>query len=225
MENSHEEADSKVYFNAHTYNIFLHLNLFFKFQMITHLASVKEPAHVVLRSWDTDVLVIALANCHLISDDISIYMEVGIASKNSLCFIDVSSLYGKLGTRFAKSLPGFHSFTGCDQNPAFSRKEKVRPLAILEKSLLYQDAFSSLGTSEKIDEKTISTIGLFVCEMYGFKKHTENADQLNVDDAKLQMFSKVYQSGPTNPMSKVKGLDGSSLPPCKPVLFQQILCK
>ena len=66
--------------------------------MITHLASVKEPAHVVLRSWDTDVLVIALANCHLISDDISIYMEVGIASKNSLCFIDVSSLYGKLGT-------------------------------------------------------------------------------------------------------------------------------
>jgi hypothetical protein len=72
MENFHEEADSKAYFNAHTYDIFLHLNLFFKFQMITHLASVKEPAHVVIRSWDTDVLVIALANCHLISDDISI---------------------------------------------------------------------------------------------------------------------------------------------------------
>jgi hypothetical protein len=32
-------------------------------------------------------------------------------------------------------------------------KGKIRPLAILEKSLLYPDAFSSLGTSETIDEK------------------------------------------------------------------------
>ncbi|KZS02499.1 Uncharacterized protein APZ42_000441, partial [Daphnia magna] len=102
-------------------------------------------------------------------------------------------------------------------------KGKVRPLAILEKSLLYQDAFSSLGASETIDENTISTIGLYVCEMYGFKKHTGNADQLDVDDARLQIFSKVYQSGSSNPMSKVKGLDGSSLPPCNTVLFQQIL--
>jgi hypothetical protein len=123
-------------------------------------------------------------------------MEVGITSKNSIRFIDVSSLYGKLGTRFAKSLAFFHSFTGCDQNPAFSRKGKVRPLAILEKSLLYQDAFSSLGTSEKIDEKTISTIGLFVCEMYGFKKHTGNADQLDVDDARLQIFFKSVSVWP-----------------------------
>lgn len=59
--------------------------------------------------------------------------------------------------------------------------------------------------------------------MYGFKKHTGNADQLDVDDARLQIFSKVYQSGSSNPMSKVKGLDGSSLPPCNTVLFQQIL--
>lgn len=59
--------------------------------------------------------------------------------------------------------------------------------------------------------------------MYGFKKHTGNADQLDVDDARLQIFSKVYQSGWSNPMSKVKGLDGSSLPPCNTVLFQQIL--
>jgi hypothetical protein len=92
--------------------------------MITHLASVKGPAHVVIRFWDTDVLVIVLTNCHMISNDISLYMEVGIASKNSLRFIDVSSLYGKLGPRFAKSLTGFHSFTGCDQNPMHSHVKK-----------------------------------------------------------------------------------------------------
>jgi hypothetical protein len=62
MDNSHEEADSNEDFNAHTYNIFIHLNLLFNFQMITHLASVKGPEHVVIRYWNTDVLVIALAN-------------------------------------------------------------------------------------------------------------------------------------------------------------------
>jgi hypothetical protein len=56
-----------------------------------------------------------------------------------------------------------------------------------------------------------------------FKKHTGNADQLDVDDAKLKIFSKMYQSGSTNPISKVKGLDGSSLPPCETGLVQQIL--
>lgn len=122
-------------------------------------------------------------------------MEVGITSKNSLRFIDVSILYEKLEPQFAKSLTGFHCFTGCDQKPAFSRKGKIRPLSILEKSLLYHDAFSSLGTAEIIDEKTISTIGMFVCEMHGFKK-PGNADQINVDDARLQILQRFTSLDP-----------------------------
>lgn len=150
-------------------------------------------------------------------------MEVGLASNNSLRFIDVSCLCLKLGPQLAKAMTGFHCFTGCDQNLAFARKGKVRPLTILERSPLYQDAFSSFGTTENINETTISAIGMYVCEMYGFKKHSRNANQPCVDDVRLQLFSKGYQSSATNnPMSKVKGIDGSALPPCQAVLLQEI---
>jgi hypothetical protein len=58
--------------------------------------------------------------------------------------------------------------------------------------------------------------------MYGIKNKKGQLKKPTVNEARLELFTRVYQSTSKRPMSKVKGIDGSSLPPCKSVLEQQI---
>ena len=85
-------------------------------QNIAHLANIPPPATVVIRTSDTDVLVIALANNRHIHHALQIYLEVGLSSNNSLRFINVRKLADKLGSGLSKALTGLHSFTGCDKS-------------------------------------------------------------------------------------------------------------
>jgi len=103
LKSSHEEADS---------------------QMICHLSTIPSPSKVVIHTADTDVLAIALGNISKIDQNIRVFLEVGIQSKNTLRFIDVSALSGTIGSSLSKALPAFHAFTGCDFTPAFARKGK-----------------------------------------------------------------------------------------------------
>ncbi len=146
------------------------------------------------------------------------YLEVGMSANNSLRFINVTKLAVKLGPLMCQALTGLHCLTGCDHTPAFSRKGKIRPLAILEKNQVYQEAFASLGCSEEINETVVSNIEMFVCEMYGIKNKKGQLKKPTVNEARLELFTRVYQSTSKRPMSKVKGIDGSALPPCKSVL-------
>ncbi|KZR97548.1 Uncharacterized protein APZ42_007508, partial [Daphnia magna] len=100
-------------------------------RMLVHVSSVPCPATVVIRTSDTDVLVIALGNSSKFPD-CTMYLEVGHHKNNTLRFIDITTLSLKLGPALCKALPGFHAFTGSDYTPAFSYKGKVRPLQILE---------------------------------------------------------------------------------------------
>jgi len=51
--------------------------------------------------------------------------------------------------------------------------------------------------------------------MYGKKSYS-------VDEARLDLFMKAYKPKGKKPMGQLKGIDGSSLPPCRAVLIQQI---
>jgi hypothetical protein len=125
---------------------------------------------------------------------LQIYLEVGLSSNNSLRFINVRKLADKLGSRLSKALTGLHSFTGCDQSPAFAKRVKIRPLTILEKNDgYYQKAFGSLGSSEEISATIISQIEMFVCELYEIKQKNCEIEKPSVNDARLQLFTKVYQ--------------------------------
>ena len=44
----------------------------------------------------------------------------------------------------------------------------------------------------------------------------------SVYEARLELFLKIYKPKGKRPLSGVKGVDGSNLPPCKSVLLQQI---
>jgi hypothetical protein len=91
--------------------------------MIAHATYIPSPATVVIRSVDTDVFIIALSNISKMNPQKKLYLETGLAAKNSLKFFNISSISEMLGQDLARSLSGFHSFTGCDRIPAFAGKE------------------------------------------------------------------------------------------------------
>jgi hypothetical protein len=93
--------------------------------MIAHAAHIPSPATVVIRSADTDVFIVALSNASHLNPNKKMYLEIGHAAKNSLQFINISSLSAEMGSDFSRSLAGFHSFTGCDQLPCFAGKRKT----------------------------------------------------------------------------------------------------
>ena len=99
---THDEADSRILF---------HLNW---------CSSMHGASNVVIRASDTDILIIVLGCFTLLAGDINIWLEVGIFSKNTQRYIDINSLYNKLGPLLSKSLLFLHALTGCDYTSSFS---------------------------------------------------------------------------------------------------------
>ena len=142
-------------------------------RMLLHIKSIPAPSNVVIRTVDTDVLIIELGCLDLIDQGLEVWMETGVYSKNTLRYISVNNIYAKLGSKLCKALPAFHAFTGCDYTACFSRKGKVRPFKLLEKNDEAQEVFGSIGEEEKV-----CVIEKFVCQMYGMKHLTSTRQGL-----------------------------------------------
>ena len=196
---THEEADTRLFF---------------------HLASLPEvqstERNVVIRSNDTDVLVIALGQASVIKDNV--WLEIGYASDNSLEYVNINQLIDHFGMTLCRSLPAFHAITGCDPIPALSGRGKVKPFKWLMKSVEYQQAFIDLGMYGE-SEGVISAIEEFVCKLYGSKRKTESVDEL-----RLKKFYDAYKPKSTKKKAilSAKEVSALSLPPCSVVLLQQI---
>jgi hypothetical protein len=76
----------------------------------------------------------------------------------TLRFIDVAVLAKKLGEQLSKAIPGFHAFAGCDYNPAFPSKGKIRHLKVLEANIEFQKAFSKLCENEDLQYSLVSKL-------------------------------------------------------------------
>lgn len=84
-----------------------------------------------------------LANIHkMLKSQNTIWIDAGTSKNRRL--INVTKMYEKLGLKVCKALPGLHSVTGCDNNPAFFFKGK-KPLDLLMSNLTYIDLFIDLG--------------------------------------------------------------------------------
>ena len=102
--------------------------------------------------------------------------------------------------------------------PSFVSKGKVRPFNLLLKNECAQEALAKLGESEIIDEGCIKGVEKFACCMYGNKAVN------SIDDVLVEKFLCVYKpkENARRMMGCVKGIDGSSFPPCFRILIQQI---
>jgi hypothetical protein len=150
--------------------------------MILHLSTIIGPGNVAIRTSDTDVLAISLGNIDKVKNGVNVFLEVGLASKNTSRFVDVTSLSKILGSSLCKALPEFHAFTGCDYSPSFAFKRKVRPPTLLEKKPSAQNAFVKLGSVEMLPNSFIDEIKKFVCKSTGLRglKVWTNADVFHV---------------------------------------------
>ena len=190
--------------------------------MIFHVTSLEENSNVVIRTADTDVLIIALGFISQIPA-YTIYhhnlgLEVRLYSKNTLRYINANKLYGKIGDPLCKSLPAYHAFTDCDYTTSFSQKEKVCPLKYFKKNETMQEVFCSIGFDEKVSEESFSTTKHYVCTIYGKPKLKL------VNESRLDIFLKKYISKSKDEVINcVRKLDGSSLTPCSWVLWQKVL--
>ena len=196
----HEEADTKI---------------------IYHACNITDQSNIVIRASDTDILIIMIGNMkQLQNSNSNIWMLNGTG--NNERYIDVTKIYNELGELLAKSLIGFHAFTGCDFNPAFFNKGKKRPFTLLKKNVEFQQAFATLGeenlTEDQLNE-VFNSIQKFTCQLYNAKK------SVDVDDGRYQLFISNYKASDVNEnfSKKIQNFDASSIPPCKSELYQQFL--
>ncbi|CAH2102426.1 unnamed protein product [Euphydryas editha] len=144
---SHEEADSRIIFQA---------------------CSIIDQSNIVIRCSDTDILIIMLGNMvNLKNLSSHIWMLTGTGNKER--FIDVSKLYIQLGPLLAKSLIGFHAFTGCDFNPAFFNRGRKKPFTLLKNNVEFQQAFAAFGDislTEDTLRELFNVIQKYNCIMY-----------------------------------------------------------
>ena len=199
---SHEEADTR---------------------MIAHLATVKAPATVVIKTSDTDVLVIAIANHSKLTEGIHCYLEVGQLSKNTNRYVDVTKISLHLGISLSNALAGWHAEGGNDFNPSYAKKGKKKPFEMLENDESAQSAFASLGLTKYLSQQTIDEIEKFVCQVYIPARAPLKLKKVTaVNDLRHIMFLRSFKPTGKKPFSGLKGIDGSAMPPCRPVLYQQI---
>ncbi|KAK5650795.1 hypothetical protein RI129_001824 [Pyrocoelia pectoralis] len=192
----HEEADTKA--------------VFFACQM-------KEDSTIAIRTSDTDIVVIMLANMEHIKASVRIWIDLGVG--NARRYIDISALSAKLGLLVSQALPALHALTGCDYNAAFYRRGKKRPLDILMGSLTFQKTFANLGSESYDIEELSLTMESFICHLYGLKKLAD------VNRARMEIFNKTYKVSDTSqPFSlNVRNYDACNLPPCQSELRQHLL--
>ena len=193
----HEEADSR---------------------MFHHIQSLPKPSNVVVRSNDTDVLVIAIGCRSKIDTELKIWLEAGVQGKNNLRFISVDQICSNLGETFCHALPAYFAFIGCDYSAAFSRKGKVTPFKKLETDIPSQIAFGRLADASLAELAEIfPQIEKYTCLIYG-KKTTDR-----INDVRTDIFMDKYKpKREDDKISCVKKLDGSMLPPCSRVLWQKV---
>lgn len=198
LTSSHEEADSRMAFHIH------------------YITSSFESPNIVVRSNDTDVLIILLYHCSKLNANV--WMDSGNDSNNTRRMIDLKKISTEIGSEMCEALPAIHAFSGCDYTAAFLRKGKTRPYNIIEKNTSYRSVFRKIGNENSVTETDTKIVEAFVCELYGKKAFKA------VNEARFAIFREKY--APTNegePLEKLKGADPSSLPPSQMSLKQKIL--
>ena len=167
--------------------------------------------NILVRSSDTDVLVILLAVVPNMSDDVRLIMDFGAG--NSRRFVDVTTIsreLEKIQPGLSEAIIPFHALTGCDFTSTFYRKGKSGPLTKLEKSADDVRALRSLST----DIPDTEAVTRFVCKMYGFKNST------NINEVRHSCFLKM--TGQKKLTDQVKKINCASLPPCEKSLAKHL---
>ena len=129
---------------------------------------------------DTDVLVLIIANYHLLPEKTSISMTSGT--------LEIKLIRNALGPDRVKALPAFHAFTGADSTGRFARIGKTSWFKLfMEADDGIVGALSMLGCDNDITENSLQlTLSSFVCAAYSPK----GTNILSIPDLHWHLFCK-----------------------------------
>lgn len=188
LECDHEEADTRL---------LLHAN---------HASQTC--SRVVIRSVDTDVLVLAVGLQH------SIDAELFVNTGNRI--FSVPAISQVMGDAKCKAVIGVHAFTGCDSISAFRNKGKVKAMNLLPTHVA---AFQELGSSLSCDQNMVAGLERFVCDLYG-QGQCDSVDAARYNWFRLGCKSEV--SLPPNKDSLMLHIRRANYQAC---IFRRSLCQ
>lgn len=108
LQSKHEEADTRLVLHA------------------AHAGNVGH-SHVVIKSPDTDVALLAMAHRSQINGTV-LFLT---GNKHRRRYVNLSQIGRKLGPQVCRVLLGMHALTGCDSTSAFVGKGKVQALQLV----------------------------------------------------------------------------------------------
>ena len=141
-----EEADGRIFLHA------------------KHIAEHGHAEHIVIKSPDTDVLVLAIYFQSQITIPLLINRQ---GSRRQWKYTSVKAICTKLGPEKSKALLGFHAFSGCDSTSFFSGKGKKTFFKLLDTDHEFCSAMQRLGSKLKISSKLYDDCEAAICRLYG----------------------------------------------------------
>ena len=132
------------------------------------LASYQSYKRIVVRTIDTDVLILLISYLSFTDYDKSV--DVYAEMINSSLFYDIGRTVEFLGSDICKAMSFFYTFTGCDIASSFYGKGKCKAwdtwMNITHKHI-YTEVFTRLGNKpECISEEDLDILERFVIELY-----------------------------------------------------------
>jgi hypothetical protein len=166
---NHEEADTRLLLHAAD-------------------AVQKGLKKVMIRTVDTDVVVLAVAVCHQIEVE---ELWICFGTGKNLRYIAAHGIADALGATKSKSLLGFHALTGCDQTSSFASKGKKTAWGTWAVFGEVTPAFSAL--SEVPTEESIQNV-LPLLEHFVVLMYDRTSTSTALDDARKELFSRKGRS-------------------------------
>ena len=174
-------------------------------RLVRHALNIIKSGYknVLVRTIDTDVLVLLLAHIPQVDDvNINAYLI------NSEKYYDVQKIIRTLGPITCKALPFFYAFSGCDIVSSFYGKGKCKMYDIWM-NCSYKDEmtelFTQLGKSPSdVTDNQMSLLERYILELYGSRASS-------LGSARLDRFNKSSDN------------DLRALPPSRDALRQHVL--
>ncbi len=129
-------------------------------RMLLHAAHAADHAipPVVIRSPDSDVVVIALAVTHQI--DTKLFRT---RTQHHTRYLDLIAIGRGLRQEMCNALPGYHVFTGCESSSVFTGRGKVSGFRLLKDDDRFRSAMAGSGQSFSMSAEQVAKEEQAIC--------------------------------------------------------------
>ena len=172
--------------------------------MIVHLAdALRDGFHkIMLRSSDTDVVVLAVAAVARMNVQ---ELWIAFGTGKNFRYIPIHEIVASIGPNKSEALPMFHAYTGCDTVSSFAIKGKKTAWDTWKSYVEVTRTFLALSAGP--DEVTNEYVA--VLERFTILLYDRTSDLVCIDEARKHLFTK-------------KGRAMDAIPPTRAALVQHI---